>query len=396
MQLTAPGQYVQFTLTSAANAFDLHYALHQGASGTLSVYVNGTKLSQRALADLGLQLHHDRRHHRQHDPQVLRRRADDVRPDATRPAPPCASRSTRATSAVPYTLDVADFYNVPAAAAQPANTVSVTSDGADPTGVNDSTSAFNQAISAANAAGEAVWIPAGTFLINSHLQITAGTIEGAGDWYSQIKTNELIDNTSAVSGPINLSGFAILGSTVGRHDDSTANAIDGSLGSGWTVNGLWIQDTNVGFWLQYGNSNCTVENSVIESTDADGVNFNGNATNCTVKNNFIRNTGDDSLAIWSYPTADSGITFANNTIVAADAGQRHRRLRRLQQHHLQQRGRRHQRPRQRHRHLQRGVPDPVHPAVRHDQRLRQLPDPGGRLQPELGHPMGAVQFDAYD
>ncbi len=82
------------------------------------------------------------------------------------------------------------------------------------------------------------------------------------------------------------------------------------------MNGLWIQDTNVGFWLQFGNSNCTVENSVIESTDADGVNFNGNATSCTVKNNFLRGTGDDSLAIWSYPTADSGITFANNTIVA--------------------------------------------------------------------------------
>ena len=59
-----------------------------------------------------------------------------------------------------------------------------------------------------------------------------------------------------------------------------------------------------------------MENSVIESTDVHGVNFNGNASNCTVKNNFIRGTGDDSLAIWSYPTADSNITFANNTIVA--------------------------------------------------------------------------------
>src|SRR5580704_12509850 len=46
VQLTAQGQYVKFTLTSPANAFDLHYALAQGASGTLSVYVNGTKLSQ--------------------------------------------------------------------------------------------------------------------------------------------------------------------------------------------------------------------------------------------------------------------------------------------------------------------------------------------------------------
>ena len=58
-----------------------------------------------------------------------------------------------------------------------------------------------------------------------------------------------------------------------------------------------------------------MENTVIESTDADGVNFNGNASGCTVKNNFLRNTGDDSLAIWSYPTADANITFSNNTIV---------------------------------------------------------------------------------
>ena len=34
-----------------------------------------------------------------------------------------------------------------------------------------------------------------------------------------------------------------------------------------------------------------------------------------MKNNFLRNDGDDGLAIWSYPSADSGITFANNTIV---------------------------------------------------------------------------------
>jgi len=315
VQLTAQGQYVQFTLTSAANAFDLHYALNQGASGTLSVYVNGSKLSQQLsltsaysyITTSGITGSDTHKFY------------DDVRMMFGQTYPQGTTvrfEVDSGNSAVPYTLDVADFYNVPAALSQPANTISVTTEGADPTGASDSTTAFRNAISAANSAGESVWIPAGTYLVSSALQVSSATIEGAGDWYSQVKANELIDNTSAVSGPVNLSNFAILGSTVGRHDDSTANAIDGSLGSGWTVNGLWIQDTNVGLWLQYGNSNCTVENSVIESTDADGVNFNGNASNCTVKNNFIRGTGDDSLAIWSYPTADSGITFANNTIVA--------------------------------------------------------------------------------
>src|SRR6202522_250726 len=315
VRLPATGQYVNFTLTSPANAFDLHYALNQGASGTLSVYVNGTKLSQ----ELNLTSAYSYISTGCITGSMTHKFYDDARMmfGQTYPAGTTVSFQVGSSdTAVPYTLDVADFYNVPAAITQPANTVSVTSYGADPTGIYDSTSAFNQAITAANSAGEAVWIPSGTFLVNSHLNIQAGTIEGAGDRYTQLKANELIDNTSAVAGPINLSGFAILGSTVGRHDDSTANAIDGSLGSGWTVNGLWIQDTNVGMWLQYGNSNCTVENSVIESTDADGVNFNGNASSCTVKNNFIRGTGDDSLAIWSYPTADSNITFANNTIVA--------------------------------------------------------------------------------
>src|SRR6185312_9954920 len=149
-------------------------------------------------------------------------------------------------------------------------------------------------------------------LVNNAIQTQKATIIGAGSRYSQIKSNMFIHNSGAVSGPVNLSGFAILGNTVGRHDDSSANAIDGSLGSGFTVNGLWIQDTNVGFCLQYGNTDSTVENSVVESSDADGLNFNGNASQCTVKNNFLRGTGDDSLAIWSYPSADSDITFSNN------------------------------------------------------------------------------------
>ena len=314
VQLTAQGQYVQFTLTSSANAFDVHYALSQGSSGSLSVYVNGSKLSQ----ELSLTSAYSYITTSNITGSKTHKFYDDAR--MTFGQTLAAGTTVRlqvdsGDTAAPYTIDVADFYNVPAAAAQPANSISVTSEGADPTGASDSTTAFRNAISAANSAGESVWIPPGTYLISSALQVSKATIIGAGDWYSQIKTNEFIDNTSAVSGPVNLSGFAILGNTVGRHDDSTANAIDGSLGSGWTVNGLWIQDTNVGFWLQYGNSNCTVENTVIESTDADGLNFNGNATSCTVKNNFIRNTGDDGLAIWSYPSADSNITFANNTIV---------------------------------------------------------------------------------
>jgi Alpha-1,3-glucanase catalytic domain D1/NedA-like, galactose-binding domain/F5/8 type C domain/Pectate lyase superfamily protein/Abnormal spindle-like microcephaly-assoc'd, ASPM-SPD-2-Hydin len=395
VQLTAAGQYVQFTLTGAANAVDVHYALPQGAAGTLSVYVNGTKLSQELSLTsaysyistpgiTGSQTH---------------KLYDDARMmlgQTYQAGTTVRLQADASDTALPYTIDVADFYNVPAAGPQPANSVSVTSDGADPTGAADSTAAFRTAISAASAAGESVWIPPGSYVVGSALQVNSATIIGAGSWYSQVKTNEFIDNTSAVSGAVNLSGFAILGSTAGRHDDSTANAINGSLGNGFTVNGLWIQDTNVGFWLQFGNSNCTVENTVIESTDADGLNFNGNAANCTVKNNFIRNTGDDGLAIWSYPAADSGITFANNTIVQptlangiADYGGSNNTI-------------------------SGNVIADTEPlgsgiAISNEQFLSPFTPLSGTItvsgnyliragafNPNWGHPMGAVRFDAYD
>jgi hypothetical protein len=242
VQLTAQGQYVQFTLTAQANAVDVSYALSQGASGTLSVYVNGTKLSQQLsltsqYSDISTPgIMGSKTHHFFDDARLML--GQQLSAGAT-----VRLEVDSGNTAVPYTIDVADFYQVAAAATQPAGSISVVTEGADPTGNSDSTAAFRSAISAASAAGEPVWIPQGTFLVSSALQVSSATIEGAGDWYSQVKTNEFIDNTSTVAGPVNLSGFAILGSTVGRHDDSSANAINGSLGSGWTVNGLWIQDS---------------------------------------------------------------------------------------------------------------------------------------------------------
>jgi hypothetical protein len=131
-------------------------------------------------------------------------------------------------------------------------------------------------------------------------------------------SNELIDNSAAVPSTVNLANFAILGSTVGRHDDSTANAIDGSLGTGSVVRDLWSQNTNVGLWLEYGNTRVRVQDNVILDTDTDGINLNGNAIDDKVSGNLIRNTGDDGLAIWSYPAADTGDTFADNTVEQPD------------------------------------------------------------------------------
>ena len=179
VQLTAQGQYVQFTLTSAANAFDLHYALSQGASGTLSVYVNGSKLSQ----ELSLTSAYSYISTPSITGSDTHKFFDDARMMLGQTVAAGGTVTFEVNSgntALPYTLNVADFFNVGAAATQPANSVSVTSYGADPTGANSSVTAFNEAISAASSAGESVWVPSGTYLIGSPLNVTSATIEGAG------------------------------------------------------------------------------------------------------------------------------------------------------------------------------------------------------------------------
>ena len=84
-----------------------------------------------------------------------------------------------------YTINLADFEDVGPALTQPAGSVSVTSEGADATGVNDSTAAFNAAVAAAGAGGT-VWIPPGTFNIPRHITVNNVTVAGAGMWYSTV------------------------------------------------------------------------------------------------------------------------------------------------------------------------------------------------------------------
>src|SRR6185312_15201924 len=86
-------------------------------------------------------------------------------------------------TAASYTINLADFEDVGPALSQPAGSVSVTSEGADPTGVADSTAAFNAAITAAGPGG-VVWMPPGTYNVPWHITVNNVTLEGAGMWYS--------------------------------------------------------------------------------------------------------------------------------------------------------------------------------------------------------------------
>jgi len=322
--LQGTGQYVTFTTPVATNSINFRYSIPDTSGGSvytaaLSLYVNGVKQPDFTLTNAyswyygsypftntpGSNPHHfyDEAH----------RLFSTTYPAGTTFKFQVDSGDTASS----YTLDFADFEQVGAALTAPSGAVSVTSKGADATGVADATSAFNAAISSAGPGGT-VWIPPGTFNIPGHISVNNVTIAGAGMWYSTVTgTAPGFYGNSApnASTGVRLQNFAIFGNVQERDDSAQVNGIGGAM-SDSTVSGLWIDHMKVGAWMDGPMDGLTFTGMRIRDTTADGINFHGGVTNSKVTNSDIRNTGDDGVATW----ADSGIgadandTISNNTV----------------------------------------------------------------------------------
>ncbi|MEV4783874.1 discoidin domain-containing protein [Streptomyces tuirus] len=303
----ASGQRVEFTVPRASNAVTVAYSVPDGQSGSLDVYVNGQKLAKSlpvtakySYVDTpwipGAKTHHF---------------YDNARLPLGQNLQPGDKVALQATN-VQVTVDVADFEQVAAAAGKPAGAVSVTDKGADPSGQGDSTQAFREAIAAAR--GGVVWIPPGEYRLTSSLNgVQDVTLQGAGHWHSVVRTSRFIDQSSS-SGNVHIKDFAVIGEVTERVDSNPDNFVNGSLGPGSSVSGMWLQHLKVGLWLQGNNDNLVVENNRFLDMTADGLNLNGNARGVRVRNNFLRNQGDDALAMWSLYAPDTNSSFENNTI----------------------------------------------------------------------------------
>ncbi len=318
------GQNVTFTTPVATNSIDFRYSIPDSSDGSvyttsLSLYINGTKQSDFTLTNAyswyygsypftntpGSNPHHF------YD-EVHRLFA------TTYPAGTAFKLQVDAEdTASSYTIDFADFEQVGPALTQPSGSVSVTGEGADPSGTNDSTTAFNSAIAAAGAGGT-VWIPPGTYNIPGHISVNNITIAGAGMWYSTVTgTAPGFYGNSAPSPSTNvhLQNFAIFGNVQERCDSCQVNGIGGAMSSS-TVSNIWIEHMKVGAWLDGPMNGLTFSGMRIRNTTADGINFHGGVTNSTVTNSDIRNTGDDGIATWADSSigADANDTISSNTV----------------------------------------------------------------------------------
>ena len=376
VQLT-PGQYVAFTLTQRANAMTIRYAIPDAPTGggidaplTVSVDHNGRDDNSRenthpqtiTLTSTYSYLYNQ--YPFTNDPNADLLFPDQwitecsCVPDQTTPTPTITKPfrpmhfyddqrvllqntyqagdvvrlTVPANSNAAWTvIDLVDFQQIAGPAPQPRDSVSVTQFGADPRGIHDSANAFDRAIQVAKASGKTVYIPAGTFQVNRHIIVDNVTIEGAGSWWSIVKGHQVTLSSPAPDGSVHtgvgfygkyaadggsynvhLSNFAIEGDVRERIDTDQVNGIGGALNNS-TIDGLYIQHTKVGIWLDGPMNNVTIKNTVIMDQIADGINFHQGVTDSRVVNSLIRNTGDDALAMWSQAVdGQPGIEDANN------------------------------------------------------------------------------------
>jgi hypothetical protein len=362
----AAGQYVEFTLPSAANAITVRYSIPDapkggGISSPLSVTVNGDARKTMSLTSQYSWLYNQ--YPFSNDPSAGLLHPDwwitecGCVPAATTPAPVITTPfrpnhfydeqrlllgkvykagdtvrlSVPAKGAVTTTIDLLDseLVGAPHIVKKAANVLLF---GADPSGKRDSANAFDKAIAFAKKENLTVYVPQGTYQVNRHIIVDNVTIEGAGNWYTIITGHEVALSTPAPDGSVHtgvgfygkdaslggssnvhLSGFAIQGDVRERIDTDQVNGIGGAL-SNSTIDGLYIQHTKVGMWFDGPMTNLKITNNVIVDQIADGLNFHTGVTNSVVSNNFIRNSGDDGLAMWAEKNQNVGNTFDHNTV----------------------------------------------------------------------------------
>jgi hypothetical protein len=369
VKLTAPGQYVEFTLTRPANALTVRYSIPDALAGggidaPLTLTLNGKRSSTLTLTskysylynqypftndpNAGL-LHPDwwvteckcvsafttptptfatpfRPMHFYDEQRVLLDRVHGVG-DRIRLTVPAG------TNAAWTVVDLMDFEKVAPPVRSVPHSVSVLDFGADPTGSVESSNAFDAAIAAAKTAGKTVFIPAGTYQVNRHIVVDNVTIEGAGNWWTTIRGHQVTLSSPLPDGSVHtgvgfygkyadqgggshnvhLSNFAIEGDVRDRVDTDQVNGVGGAL-SDSSIDGLYIQHTKVGLWFDGPMHNLTVSNTIVADVIADGVNFHRGVTSSKVVNSFFRNTADDGMAMWSEVDENAKNVFDHNTV----------------------------------------------------------------------------------
>jgi hypothetical protein len=363
VQLTGTGQSVQWTNNTGQpiNFINVRAAIPDPANGTgitatLDLYVNGQFRQALNLNSLQSWQYEGNNNYNGSDQNPADGNSRDFWDEfhafvSGTPIPAGATFSLQkdsANTASFYWINSIDLWNAPAPAAQPANSISITScgavadntatNGAAAPGATDSTADIQSCINQAASQGKILWIPQGTFYVIGTASLVAQnvTVEGAGYWYSEVYRDVPLPNNTPLGSlfqcySCQLENFHIDSDSLSRTEVDGGGGAEDTTGNNWLISGMWVQHVESSVWAS--GSNGTVQNNLFTSIWADGCNLNNvsltgtSGSNLTATNNFIRGTGDDGMAINSVAyngsqtyTPMTNITMTHNTVIAAWGG----------------------------------------------------------------------------
>ncbi|MEU3512489.1 carbohydrate-binding protein [Streptomyces longwoodensis] len=321
VKLTQTGDYVEVRLTKAANAITLRYSLPDSSDGrgidaTLSAYADGKALPDLRLTSRYAWVYGAYPYTNNPGEGQAHRFFDDTRIALGQTLPAgtvLRLQKDAGDTAAFYTLDLVEAEEVTAPATLPSGYVSATDLGVTPGG-QDVTAALNNALNTARNQGKGLFLPAGTYRISDHINLSGVKLRGAGVWHTVLRGTGLKGGLFGQGGTSTVENLMIDGENTVRDDAGGHAAIEGDFGSNSVIRNVWIQHTKVGLWISSPTNGLKATDLRIRNTFADGVNLHGAVRNTVVSNSSIRGTGDDALAMWSDGAAVTGSAFRNNTV----------------------------------------------------------------------------------
>lgn len=346
VRLPDNGAYAEWTMGTTGNGVTMRFTMPDtsngmGQSGSLDVYVNGTKVKTVDLTSYFMW---------QYFPNSAA--GWDGKPEdsptgtgcfafdevhfkldtSLKPGDKIRIQSSGANG-LEYGVDFIETEETGAAIAQPANSLSITDFGAVANDGKDDYTAIRNCISSANMQGKDVYIPEGTFEIGQMWKLNASDmkITGAGKWYTNIQFTNANKSQGGISGSkadnIEFCNMYINSNLRSRYDEQAVYKCFMDIWSGGSyIHDIWEEHFECGFWLadyydgdglDYSDG-IKIVNNRIRNNFADGVNFCQGTSNATVYNCNIRNNGDDGLAIWNNNYLDvkdeTNNVFCYNTI----------------------------------------------------------------------------------
>jgi uncharacterized protein YjdB len=335
VSLPSNGSYVEWTTTQLAQGVNMRFTMPDNATGTgltgaLSLYVNGALVKTMNLTSRwAYQYFHGSETEPVQQPGGKTfMRFDEIhfRLDNAIPQGSTIRVVKENGDALTYGVDFLELEPVPVALSAPANSLSVTSYGAVANDQTDDLAAFYACISAAQAQGKSVYIPAGRFILADRLDlnVTNMKIQGAGIWYTEIFFSTDLQFTGGIlarSSGVEISDFSLntqnndrfhYGETNPKYSNVAGEPYKiykgfmGTYGTGSRIHDVWVEHFECGFWIAGYDppypiditNDLIITRARIRNNYADGVNFCQGTSNSVVEYSSVRNSGDDGLAMW--------------------------------------------------------------------------------------------------